>query len=328
MKQLIFLLTLFTVTLFGVSCDKNLCELPKPTNVTISAITDKTAKVTWSAVAGAFDYNLVVTDKGGTSVVYTKSGTTATEEIISGLTAGKNYTVKIAARCNKTQLSTNFATNDFTSADICDKPAVTNLTVLATPTTAKVDFTPLAGHTTGYFIKIYEKNPKKAVDSINIDKPPHTFLKLKPGTAYTVEVFTKCSTGVSANRASNDFITPTIIDDDIVTLTKDPKFINCTPTGSLSTNVSVIELKDNSGALKNGVHWITINNNVFKINNWYDNGVMQFSYKADACSNTKDLIKNGNTLSDGTNIDFDIYGDRIAITNPSAVAINVVSVRW
>jgi hypothetical protein len=70
--------------------------LSPPTNVTASAVSSTSARVTWTGVTGASGYRVLLVTGGTTTTVATVAST-ATSATITGLTAGSNVTFKVEA---------------------------------------------------------------------------------------------------------------------------------------------------------------------------------------------------------------------------------------
>jgi hypothetical protein len=303
MKQLFFLISIFAI-LFGFSACKKKCDdLPAPAGLTIKNTTTTTADLSWEAVSGAasYDIEISVTTLANKTVLSNGNSSTTTFAV-TGLTASKSYSAKVTPRCSKTEVSSNSSEVAFsTTALPCDLPAVTNLTTKAFPTSVVVNFKTITG-VQSYKVDIYTITvPKVLVKSQIVQQVPTTITGLIPGTAYEVEVAAICTNNnsPSTSTAKRNFITPIIIDDDILMFgSKSPdgnvKFDNVCSVG---TNSSLANLTGGSVTipiLSDGIHYIKVTDNTgtgtvvkceFRLMNHLVGGVMKFCYRAN-CPDT------------------------------------------
>jgi len=123
------------------------------TNIDVTAITQTTATVTWTASATASDgYEVNVYEAGTTTLVATKTATaTETSVDLTGLEAATSYDVVVTSDCGEVTMDSDAFT--FTT-ESCD--AVTNIDVTSiTETTATVTWTASATASEGYEVNIY-----------------------------------------------------------------------------------------------------------------------------------------------------------------------------
>ena len=159
MKKLF--LTVITITavtlslLMQIACKKNNdCTLPAASGIKYANVSSSSVSISWAAVSGAFNYQVEILDSL-TNVSVESKLAILPEISFSNLTSNKAYKIKIRARCSKDQLSTNIAMGNFhTSKDLCNLPAVINLTTIVKPTTVTVNFTPIAS-VKSYKVSIY-----------------------------------------------------------------------------------------------------------------------------------------------------------------------------
>ncbi len=71
-----------------------------PSGLAVSNITDTSAQLTWTAVAGADNYEVEVEDAENTPVFDLQLVTAGTELVVNGLVAGGNYKFKVKSLCD------------------------------------------------------------------------------------------------------------------------------------------------------------------------------------------------------------------------------------
>lgn len=324
--SVVSIITIGFLLLTQTACkNNNECNIAAPTGVKFSTITSLGVSISWGAVSGAFNYQVELLDSLSNAIVESKTAS-ATETGFSKLTADKAYKVKITARCSKDQLSTKMAMGNFhTPKEPCNLPAVSNLTAIANPTKVTVNFALLAD-AISYKVDIYTANPKVFLETKTVVKGPVIFTGLIPATGYIVEAAAICKNNVqSPNIARKSFVTPFIIEDDIMMFVKqDPQFQSiCTSTKSnaaSTTSLRVFSLMNGTTPYTGMIHFIKIvkGNTIvseFRLANYYSASmdIMKFCYK-DLCADTPILQE---PLKDATGgfLKFDLgNGDSMNLT--------------
>jgi hypothetical protein len=351
MKKLFFLIPVFALLLGFLGCQKT-CELPAPKGIVSKNISATSVDLTWEAAATAVEISEASTLAQKGSIVASEN-TTATTFSTSKLSASKSYVAKVTPRC-KNQASLNFATATFQTPSPCDLAAVTNLTTKVSPASVLVNFTTITG-VQSYKINIFtDTQPKVLIASRTVatQQIPVNIPGLKPGTAYTIEVAAGCSGGsFSNNLAKGSFITPFIIEEDIImfgskAIGGDPKFDDPCKIGTKNT---LITLTSGSAVIPisdNGIHYIKITDGIsgvtkceFRLANHYvtSMNVMKFCYK-DICPDTEPLEEPKNDPATGT-LYFDLPTSTsqmrigftrtdFTITLPTGYNLNMESSKW
>jgi hypothetical protein len=117
MKKLMFFLIAIMLLPFvemNAQSINNTCNLPKPQKLKVSSITHNQAKATWNSVSNAFGYSIKLYDLKDSLLLETNSNVPTFT--FSNLEAGKDYKLKVAARCkngNVISVSQNFTMRCF-----------------------------------------------------------------------------------------------------------------------------------------------------------------------------------------------------------------------
>jgi len=125
--------------------------LAAPQNVTATAASNTSAKITWSTVSGASGYHILQISGTQTTIVATV-GSTATSATITGLTSGASYAFKVEAY-TATQTADSLAVSvTLPTSTTSTLAAPQNVTVVAaSSTSAKLSWSSVTG-ATGYRI--------------------------------------------------------------------------------------------------------------------------------------------------------------------------------
>lgn len=354
MKKLFFLISIFAL-LIGISSCQDTCDnVPAPGKLSTKNISSTSAELSWDAVKGVSSYDIEIsaTTLANKTVVSTGSSTT-TSFSVTGLSAGKSYSAKVTPRCTKDYASSNSSEVAFSTTPSCDLPAVTNLTTKPSPTLVVVNFGTITG-VQSYKIDIYTATvPKVLVTTKTVQQAqlPITIPGLTPGTAYEVEVAAICTNNntPSTTTARGYFVTPIIIDDDILMFGSkstggDAKFDNACSVLSATTSTT----SNTFSIMNNGIHNIKITDNTgttikcnFRLSNrlFASMNVMKFCYKDNGCTDTPNTLEPKNEAATGT-LYFDLDGSSstqmkvsfsrtdFIITIPSTYKLYVNSQMW
>ena len=170
-----------------------------PSNLTFSNVGKTSAELSWTENGEATEWQICVDgDEANATTVTTKP------YLLTGLTPGTNYTVKVRANCGGSDgVSAWSAEWTFTTLPLCPVPS--NLTVSNVgKTSAELSWTE-NGEATEWQICIYDDE----ANAITVTTKPYTLTGLTPGTVYTVKVRANCggSDGMSAWSSSYTFTT-------------------------------------------------------------------------------------------------------------------------
>ena len=173
---------------------------PAVSNVQITKVTDTTAVVSFTPVAGITSYRVRVYPSGlGGQFNAVVSGSPV---LVTGLSRNRPYTADVFTNCTATATSAPARAN-FTTANAnpiaCG--AVTNITVTATSSsTATLSFTPGAGN-----IRFSVLYGSAAGDSawVSTNSSPITLTNLVPGRTYTIRVIGFCGVGSNVTSTNN-----------------------------------------------------------------------------------------------------------------------------
>ncbi|RYY20292.1 MAG: hypothetical protein EOO36_03715, partial [Cytophagaceae bacterium] len=211
----------FTINAAAAAC-------AAPTDLSVSSITASSATVSFTASGSATSY--VVT----TSPATASQTVTASPVSLTGLAPGVNYTVSIAASCaagaTATTATVGFAT---TPPPVCND--VTDLAVSnVTGTSATVTFTPTSS-TTSYTVTTTPTTTTQTITGALVN-----LAGLTPGTAYTVNIVSNCTSG---GTTTNTIDFGTIPGNDecsaAISLTSNPSCMSTTGTISGATQSQV-----------------------------------------------------------------------------------------
>lgn len=200
-------------------------------NLTVSNITTISAKLTWNAVAGGTWYNIYRRVlPGGSWILSTTSDTT---KIISGLTPGTSYAVKVVTACNNMS-SANVNVTPFTTDTVVINPptpcdsvsgvAISNIS----NTNATLSWVGNAG--AAYYLVYLRELPSGTWMVSTSTATTKNLSGLTQNTSYEVKVLSFCNPNSSSNDYAYSFTTTNII-------------VNPTPCDSVP-NVTVTNITD------------------------------------------------------------------------------------
>ncbi len=174
-----------------------------PTGGAVSLITSNTARLQWTALAGANTYKVEYkpTASTGNYLTYTTSATAVT---LYNLTANTDYTYRISAVCAGV-VGTPTATATFTTAvaPVCNAPS--NVTINnITATGGQMSWTAAAG-VNSYRIYLI-KSGTTVTSTYSTSSTSYNFTYLLPNTTYSYAVASVCS-GVVGTPTAVDYFT-------------------------------------------------------------------------------------------------------------------------
>ena len=167
------------------------------TGLTAGGLTATGATLTFTPTAGITSYAITYTPAGGTAQTQTATGSPVT---LTGLQAGKQYTVSVVTNCGAGQTSAA-ATTTFTTP----APAPTNATASSlTATSASISFTPAAGATS--YTVTYTATGGTAQTQTATGSPV-ALTGLASSTAYTVTIVANYAGGGTSTPVTVSFTT-------------------------------------------------------------------------------------------------------------------------
>ncbi len=193
-----------------------------PSNISSSAITENSATIKWTAVAGASSYTLQYR-MVGTNNWNSTSSTVASKQLVA-LTSGSMYEVQLQTNCSATNTS-NFSTSTqfATLVNMCGTP--TNVIASAATTNSfTINWTAVSS-SNGYKVQ-YRKQSSSTWTTVSTNFNFKNIGSLTASTTYEFAVSTQCVNGLSAYST-------------IQTITTLGNTATCdVPTGLFASNVS------------------------------------------------------------------------------------------
>lgn len=162
-----------------------------PTGLTAGSVTNNSASLTWTAVAGSQGYEYVLDQ---TSANPSGSGTpiSPTNYNASGLNPNTTYYIHVRNKCSSTSFS-SWVTIPFTTLNFvsCSTPAVVSVVPTST-STAILSWSPVPG-TTGYEYVVNQSSGNPVGNGIAISTTSVPLTGLTGGSSYYVHVRNVCA---------------------------------------------------------------------------------------------------------------------------------------
>ena len=178
---------------------------PRPTNLTASNITGRTATIAWTENGTATNWVLQYATNSGFSenLVETNVSGTASKNL-SGLTPETQYYVRVKSVLGNDESSWSDII-DFTTTATCEKPTLSYVTNSNTAYTGSVSWTGNADHYELIYSTAYSFEPgDEGVTQINLDNVnTYTLQDLTPETTYRIKVRANCGAEDGYSQWSN-----------------------------------------------------------------------------------------------------------------------------
>lgn len=182
-------------------------QLAVPTNLTVSSITATKAKLSWSAVANATGYNVVVTDVATGAVKASIQTQACSNVAVSGLTKTSTYTVSVVA-VDSTQRyeDSEPAAASFATIDVKKLVKPSGLTTSRTDNSITISWKAVS-NAAKYYVQ-YKPSTASSYTSLYTTSTSVTIAGLKSGTTYNVRI--KATPSDTADYANSDYTSTTI----------------------------------------------------------------------------------------------------------------------
>jgi hypothetical protein len=170
---------------------------PVPQNLRVSTITRQSFTLSWTAAAGAVDYEVQYRPVAQTT--WTTLYTNQPQISIGGLTPLTEYEARVRTRCAGTAISSHAAMAAFSTSGLCETP--TNLRLARAFTNRLVVSWNLMTSATGYSVGWRLTGSSANWTTITINVPTtnsHTITNLLSGRTYDVRVQAICGSDRSA----------------------------------------------------------------------------------------------------------------------------------
>jgi|GEM_PF-4641312 len=173
-----------------------------PTGLTVTNITTNQALVSWDLVPGAVSYQLSYKDVN--AQFFTTLNVTSNSRVVTNLTAGTDYVVRVRARCSAgtnpftewTELK-SFTTQSETN--VCGTPQI--IDVVPTRNSATVSWTSVPG-ANGYRVAYSSNGGLSFINLPWTTQTSQTISNLSPGKEYLVRVRAKCTNNTQSPFSS------------------------------------------------------------------------------------------------------------------------------
>ncbi len=181
-----------------VTCDT-------PTSLSVIDITATTAKVVWSAVAGATSYTVIFKPTSGGNAISNSSSTNSFT--LSGLQSNTSYSVQVSTNCNGVNGTPTSLSIFKTTALTCSNTPSSILISTILTNSVSISWTNTV-NATSYTLKYKKSSTTSWVEVKNIYSIPYTLSGLTPYTTYDVQLSATCINGiVSAYSSVKSFTT-------------------------------------------------------------------------------------------------------------------------
>lgn len=174
-----------------------------PTGLTVGAITNASASLSWGAITGATSY--IIQYKTNSSTTWTTlNSVTTTSYNLTGLAANTTYNWKVKTDCSNYSVTSNFTTTNTSGgggggSTTCAAPSgLTNSGV--TTNSITVQWTPVSG-ASSYTVQYKLSSSSTWTTAGSPSTNSYNLTGLNPGTMYNWRVKSNCSTGYSSVAA-------------------------------------------------------------------------------------------------------------------------------
>lgn len=220
-----------------ISVTQSTCVLP--INISISAITSSTAKVSWTAIPGVYGYKIRRREAGTTTWTNTGSYASTAYRKLVQLNANTTYEFQLQTACNSsfTDVSEWSPVFSFTTRPVCSQPE--NIIMMNVSDTFAIVGWSAAENAAKYRIRYKKIDETTWINTYQNSTQPlqRKINGLSKNTSYEVQVLTDC--GYSDYSAFSSSL--------IFTTTGDNQKIEGTTNGELSSGNLTIFPNPNSG---------------------------------------------------------------------------------
>ncbi|WP_276133549.1 fibronectin type III domain-containing protein [Polluticoccus soli] len=179
---------------------------PVPTALNASAITSKTATVSWTAVAGSVGYEYAVTTSA-TPPMTGLTTTTLTSVNLTALTPSTTYYLHVRNKCTGNGIS-QWVTYSFMTLPPCQPPIGFKVSNLS-PTSGTINWNVWASALSyDYLIDLSRNDPTSTTGITNTLTTSANSGVLLENTWYYVHIRSKCAAGEISNWSLDSFLTP------------------------------------------------------------------------------------------------------------------------
>lgn len=180
-----------------------------PQNIVVTPISVSSAKVSWTPVAGADYYRIVLTKQGDVLLNPLTYSTASDNFTFTSLIANTEYTVKVASFCNNTLSAFSTITNIITPNVSCGTPATftasnTNINV---PNSFVFNWAAVPG-ANSYKLEYKESTASVYITALTTFSTTATFSQFKFGKTYDCRVSAICAGVLGTPTATQTITTP------------------------------------------------------------------------------------------------------------------------